>query len=112
MDALERRIDILGAELVACRDGCWGIVQRQAEGILPRSLFLERPDAPGQGCVAVGLNPGTSKPVEREFYLKNGTTYDRVKEYRVRISEGRYFARTRSVIDALGLQESPACDAQ
>ena len=103
MDTLQRRIDVLGAELVVCGDGCAGIVQRQAEGILPRSLFLERPHAPGRGCLAVGLNPGTSKPVEREFYLKNGATYDRVKEYRTRISDGPYFARTRSVIDEMGL---------
>ena len=103
MSALHERIDRLGAELVACKDGCAGILQRQSEGIMPRSLFLERPDAPGRGCLAVGLNPGTSKPAEREFYLTNGITYDRVKEYRVRISDGPYFARTRSVIDELGL---------
>lgn len=103
MSTLHERIDRLGAELVTCKDGCAGILQRQSEGILPRSLFLERPDGLGRGCLAVGLNPGTSKPAEREFYLKSGSTYERVKEYRVRISEGPYFARTRTVIDELGL---------
>lgn len=103
MSALPERIDCLGAELVACKDGCAGILQSQSEGILPRSLFLERPDAPGRGCLAVGLNPGTSKTSEREFYLKNGITYKQVKEYRAWISEWPYFSRTRSVIDELGL---------
>ena len=104
MDVLQRRIDELGAGLVACRDNCAGILQRQAEGILPRSLFLERRDARGRGCLAIGLNPGTSKPAERNFYLINGTTYDRVKEYRVQISTWAYFARTRNLIDELGLK--------
>ncbi len=103
MTALHERIDRLGAELVACKDGCVGILQRQSEGILPRSLFLDRSDAAGRGCLAVGLNPGTSKPAEREFYLNHGISYDRVKEYRTLISGKPYFARTRSVIDQLGL---------
>ena len=103
MSTLNEIIDRFGAELVACKDGCAGILQRQSEGILPRSLFLERPDATGRGCLAVGLNPGTSKPVERAFYLEHEITYDRVKEYRTRISAGPYFTRTQGVIDQLGL---------
>lgn len=103
MSALNERIDRLGAELVACKDGCAGILQRQSDGILPRSLFLERPDATGRGCLAVGLNPGTSKPVERAFYLAHEITYDRVKKYRTRISAGPYFTRTQSIINQLGL---------
>ena len=103
MSALPERIDRLGIDLVSCKDGCTGIVQRQSAGVLPRSLFLERADATGRGCVAVGLNPGTSKPAERDFYIKYGITYDLVKDYRTRISEKPYFARTRSVIDQLGL---------
>jgi len=103
MTALQQKIDRLGAELVACEDGCVGILQKQSDGILPRSLFLEGPRQTGRGCLAVGLNPGTSKPVERQFYLKNGITYDRIKDYRSRISEIPYFARTRIVIQELGL---------
>jgi len=103
MSTLHERIDRLGAELVACKDGCAGILQRQSDGILPRSLFLERPDALGRGCLAVGLNPGASKSVERAFYLEQAIAYDRVKKYRIRISAGPYFARTQSVIDQLGL---------
>src|SRR5437867_983133 len=103
MHALHERIDGLGAELVTCRDGCVGILQKQTAGVLPRSLFLERADAVGRGCLAVGLNPGTSKPAERDFYQEHGATYDRVKEYRIRIAKGPYFARTLRVIDELGL---------
>lgn len=106
MSALHELIDQLGAELVACTDGCAGICQKQSEGILPRSLFLERPDATGRGCLAVGLNPGTSKAQEREFYLRHGTTYDQVKEYRTLIAKKPYFARTRGVIDQLELMGS------
>jgi hypothetical protein len=53
--------------------------------------------------LAVGLNPGTSKAAEREFYLKHGITYDRVKERRTLIDGRPYFVRTRSVIDQLGI---------
>lgn len=103
MPVLHERIDHFGVELVACKDGCAGILRRQSEGILPRSLFLERAHAAGRGCLAVGLNPGTSKAVERDFYRKHGSTYDVVKEYRTRIDGIPYFSRVRSIIEQMEL---------
>lgn len=103
MAALQEKIDRLGAELVMCADGCTGIWLDRSKGILPRSLFLERPDAAGRGCLAVGLNPGTSSTRERAFYLASEVTYERVREYRTSIGKIPYLVRTRSVIDQLGL---------
>jgi len=110
MPTLGQMIDNLGAELVNCRDVCSGIWQDQGIGVIPRSLFLERPTATARGCLAVGLNPGTSSESERRFYLEVEITYDRVKEYRLKGYRGRrlindipYFERTRAVIDQLGL---------
>ncbi len=103
MPALQEAIDRLGAELVMCVDSCVGIWQDQSEGILPRSLFLERPEATGRGCLAVGLNPGTSSARERDFYRNSGITYDRVKAYRSSIANIPYLVRARSIIDQLGL---------
>lgn len=103
MSVLQEAIDRLGAELVMCGDGCAGIWRDQSKGLLPRSLFLERPEATGRGCLAVGLNPGTSSARERAFYLDSEITYDRVKAYRTSIANIPYLMRARSVIDQLGL---------
>lgn len=104
MHGLHDAIDRLGAELVACNDCCAGIWRDQSQGIVPRTLFLDRPDATGRGCFAVGLNPGTSKAPERAFYRQAEVTFARVNEYRRSIDDIPYFKRTRTVIDLLGLQ--------
>jgi len=103
-------IDNLGAELVNCRDGCSGIWHDQVIGVIPRSLFLERPAATARGCLAVGLNPSRSSESERRFYRDVELTYDRVREYRLKgycghrlINDIPYFGRTRTVIEQLGL---------
>jgi hypothetical protein len=103
MSTLQDAIDRLGTELVLCPDSCAGIWRDPSKGILPRSLFLERPDAPGRGSLAIGLNPGTSKGHERAFYLDSEISYDRVKAYRLLIASIPYFERARSIIDQLGL---------
>lgn len=103
MSSLQEAIDQLGTELVMCVDSCARIWQDQSKGILPRSLFLERPEATGRGCLAVGLNPGTSSARERAFYLNSEITYDRVKAFRTSIANIPYLARARSIIDQLGL---------
>ncbi len=103
MSSIPEEIERIGKQLVACVDCCLGICQKQAEGILPRGLFLERPNSPGRGCVAVGLNPGISSIEERDYFRKNGTSYDMVKAHRESINGIPYFKRTRRVIDQLGL---------
>jgi hypothetical protein len=96
-------IDGIGEELTACTDSCAGIWRDQTQGIVPRTLYLQRPDSIGRGCLAVGLNPGRSKAEERTFYQQTEVTYDRVKEYRRLTGRIPYFTRTIEVIDQLGL---------
>ena len=96
-------IDRLGEDLVVCPDACAGISRDPSRGILPRSLFLERPEATGRGCLAVGLNPGTSSARERAFYLDAEITFGRIKAYRASIAGGPYFKRSLSIIDELEL---------
>jgi hypothetical protein len=103
MPSLQEVIDELGRELVACTDNCAGIWLDPSNGVVPRTLFLERPDAVGRGCMAVGLNPGTSQPRERTFYLASELSYDRVKMYRTSIATIPYLTRARKIIDQLGL---------
>jgi hypothetical protein len=102
MTSIHEAIDRLGSELVACADSCAGIELDCQIGVLPRSLYLERPDAAGRGCLAVGLNPGTSARQERAFYVASALSYSTVKQYRTSISDKPYFRRTRSVIEELG----------
>ena len=103
MSSLQLAIDGLGKELVVCPDNCAGIWLDPSKGILPRSLFLERPEATGRGCLAVGLNPGTSSARERAFYLESKISHDRLMMYRASIAAIPYLARARSIIDQLGL---------
>jgi len=96
-------VDALGDKLLLCGDECEGIRHDRNAGVLPRSLFLERPDAEGRGCLAVGLNPGVSRPAERAYFREAGPTYENTKKYRMRLNDIPYFKRTRQVIDQLGL---------
>jgi hypothetical protein len=104
MDLLQPAIDNLGDELVNCPDGCVGIWQDRTIGVLPRCLILERPRAEGRGCLAVGLNPGTSNDHERAFYVQHGISYGAVKVYwQSQIAQIPYYSKARRVIDAIGL---------
>jgi hypothetical protein len=100
---LQEQINRLGEELLTCADLCAGIARDQNLGIVPRTLFLERPEAKGRGCLAIGLNPGKSSERERSFYCETGITYDSVKKYRTSIGNAPYFKRARTIIDQLGL---------
>src|SRR5262245_1199988 len=103
MTSLQHEINQLGTELAQCSDACQGIWLDRSQGIIPRSLYLEREDAHGRGCVAVGLNPGTSSKRERASYCEAAFSYESYCKYRAQIAEIPYFARTRSVLDQLGL---------
>jgi len=104
MATIEIDLDQLGKELVNCSDGCADIVCNQRKGILPRCMILERPNAKGRGCLAVGLNPGPSKAFERTFYIKHGISYRTVKEYwHENNSKIPYYSKSRRIIDAIGL---------
>ena len=103
MSELQTKIDLLGNELTACGEKCAGICRDQSKGIMPRSLFLERPDANGRGCIVIGINPATSLPPERKAYLKYGITYKGVNEYRREKENITYFKRVRLVIGELNL---------
>ena len=103
MTTLQQSIDELAGALIQCSDPCAGISRNQVEGIIPRSLYLERPDAEGRGCFAVGLNPGRSSAQERRLFIKHGVTLQRVNEYREGIANIPYFRGPRAVIDQLCL---------
>lgn len=103
LPALQESIDQLAAELVNCHDHCAGIWLDRSAGVLPRSLYLERPNAAGRGCFAVGLNPGTSPQREREIYRTSGVSVKNVNAFRASIAEIPYLARSRTVINQLKL---------
>ena len=91
--------------MVACAHDCRGIALNRVEGILPRCLILETEGREeGIGSVIVGINPGRSKPDEREFYRFNGQTYEQVVVYwKARISQHPYYKRLRTLANELGL---------
>jgi len=69
---LENEISNIWSELLQCTENCNGINIDQEKGIIPRCLLLEKENRniKTEGCIIVGLNPGTSKNREREGYQK------------------------------------------
>jgi hypothetical protein len=86
-----------GAKTVVPESG-----ETERAGVLPRGLILERPQAKGKGCLAVGLNPGTSTGNERSFSVQREGSYAAVKFY-WQIAHIPYYSKARRVIDGLGL---------
>ncbi len=103
MTTLQQSIDRLAGELIRCSDLCTGISRNQDQGIIPRSLYLERSDASGRGCFAVGLNPGRSCAQERRLFVEHGVNLPAVNEYRAGLANIPYFRGPRAVIDQLRL---------
>ncbi|MCK4576519.1 hypothetical protein KAU34_08945 [candidate division WOR-3 bacterium] len=103
---LKLEIDKIGQQMVSCSNKCNGIACNLEEGILPRCLILEI-DSHTQsgGVVIVGINPGHSKPYERNYYIKNGQSYDKVVEYwNAHIRKRKYYSSLRSFVNQLGFQ--------
>jgi hypothetical protein len=104
MAALQTCLDQLGDELVNCGDGCAGIWQDRKIGVLPRCLILERPNSEGRGCLVAGLNPGTSSPGERNFYIQHDVSYDTLKHYwQSSVAQIPYYSKLRRLIGSIGL---------
>lgn len=103
---LKLEIDKIGQQMVSCSNKCNGIACNLEEGILPRCLILEI-DSRTQsgGVVIVGINPGHSKSHERNYYIKNGQSYDKVVEYwNAHIRKRKYYSSLRSFVNQLGFQ--------
>jgi hypothetical protein len=110
VDTLSVELSKLGHDLVTCNRACAGIVCDRTTGQVPRSLYLEihrRLDR--DGAAVVGLNPGRSTVVERQFYLDRGCTYDSVVSWYTESGTRQglnhpYYRRLRNLVDDLGLE--------
>jgi hypothetical protein len=95
-------INHLGEKLVKCNLNCAGINNNHRKGVIPRCLFLEKRNGKNN-CIIVGLNPGKSSKKERSFYIKNGISFNSLKEYfDNNIKNLPYYKRTRELITKLG----------
>ena len=101
---LASHIKKIGHDMVRCNIHCPGIALNQPEGILPRCLYLETEGrANGRGSVIVGINPGRSKPQERECYQSYGQTYEQEVRYWERyIYNHPYYKQLRQFVNELG----------
>lgn len=100
---LASHIEKIGRDMVRCNICCPGIALNSSEGILPRCLYLETEGRLGsRGSVIVGINPGRSKPQEREFYQSNGQTYEQEVRYWERyIFNHPYYKQLRHFVNEL-----------
>jgi len=105
--SLVSSINEIGQRMVACNYHCAGIALDTHKGILPRCLILEIEGRKGsKGSVVVGINPGRSRPDEREFYRSNGQTYEQVMAYwQERVGYlHRYYTKLRTLVGQLGFE--------
>lgn len=101
---LTESIQQIGTELVQCTQTCAGVARNQAEGIIPRCLVLENPDATGKGCLVSGINPGRSGEKERATYRTSGSSYEVfLKYWDVKIKDVPYYQHLRKLIKGLKL---------
>jgi hypothetical protein len=101
---LKRKINDIGNQMVKCHNQCNDILCRPQEGILPRCLILDiEGRTQSRGTVIVGINPGPSKPHERNYYIKEGQNYQNVLDYwEEYIRKRKYYHSLRSFVDQLG----------
>ena len=104
---LKNLVNEIGSSMITCQQYCDGVLLDADNGILPRFLILETEvrkdwqDCPGS--VIIGINPGRSSSSERQFYVTNGQTYEKVVEYwHKKIRERKYYKGLRALIDGLG----------
>ena len=106
LPSLARRIDGLGAEVLACGLKCHGITRTPQGGRPPRGLYLE--DGEGlDGVILCGLNPGNAPDPEmkdfRKAHRNNDLSYPYLRAYwESDLRQKRYFKLARAVIRALG----------
>lgn len=110
---LEKRINSIGGEMVACAlscEGvpCEGVQHNRSQGILPRCLFLEQLEerAQQQGCVVVGINPGESTKKERDYFRQSGCSYKEVWGHFLNDfvrKKNTYYKRLREFVTEIGL---------
>lgn len=104
---LKLEINKIGQQIVSCSNKCKDIACNLEKGILPRCLILEIDSRTQRrrGVVIVGINPGHSKSQEREYYKRNGQSYDKVVEYwNARIWKLKYYQSLRKFVNQLGFQ--------
>ena len=93
----------IGEKLVKCNFQCGGIVNDPKKGIIPRCLIYEATKQNGASAIVVGINPGKCGSYEKEFYLKNGCTYNSLlKTWDEKIKDVAYYKKGRVLLKALG----------
>jgi len=104
LSGITLEIDKIGQKMVNCSNKCPGVAYNPQEGFLPRCLILEIDDrALDGGTVICGINPGNSNSHERSYYIENGKSYDKVKEYwKNHIQKRKYYSWLKRFVDQLG----------
>ena len=103
---IKDKIYKIGVEMVKNHPRYPDVVCNPKNGIVPRCLIYEDENRkPSQrGSVIVGINPGQSDELEREFYKKTGASYSATLKYwNDRIKNLRYYTHGRVLVDNMGL---------
>lgn len=97
-------VNVIGAELAACRNGCEGVLVDAKQGIIPRGLLLEMRDAEKGAAIVLGMNPGQGDDDERAAFRMD-PSYSRsvtfMLEKRLRVHP--YYTRLRTLIADIGV---------
>jgi hypothetical protein len=105
---LKSRIAQIGHRMVACTATCEGIRRDPGAGVPPRCLIFESDGrTSASGCAVIGINPGSARAEEIEFYKADGVSYESLLRYwtcSLGYSHSHpYYTQIRSLLDQLGL---------
>ena len=106
-------IDRIGTEIIRCDEKCEGVICDQVKGYYPRVFFLYPNNSCEVNVVIVGKNPGSSPPLEREFYKALAEhRQDKIATYKdcLRVwnacTQIEYFQRPLHLLKELGLPQT------
>jgi hypothetical protein len=101
---MPKKLDNILKDLIGCRMGCAGIVNKPEKGIVPRCLVLEQRNV-GKGAIVVGLNPGKCQKEEMQFFMDNQNDPKAFEKYFFqKIKNISYFKRARNILSLLGFK--------
>ena len=102
---VHKKIEEIANDLVKCKLNCEGIAN-DSIGIIPRCLLLEQKGNEKVGCIVVGMNPGSSKPKEQNYYKSHfPVNYKTLEEcfHELKIDNAPYYSKTRKLIRQLDI---------
>lgn len=102
---IKEHIEEIGKRMIENHPRYSDVIYDLENGYVPRCLIYEEESrsSSNKGSVMVGINPGNSSKQERNFYIKQNSTYEATLEYwKNNLTDHKYYKQGRSLINDFG----------